>query len=84
MIETRVNECFYGLFGTLTENDPSDCVWRTYKPELPLYTLGFEDIGDMEGTYLNYSCQNWYSATWENWPLTEEYIDSHRIHSHDH
>ena len=32
MIETRVNECYFGLLGSYTENDPSDCVWRTYKP----------------------------------------------------
>ena len=37
MLETRVNECFYGLLGFLTDTDPSDCTWRVYKPELPLY-----------------------------------------------
>ena len=32
MIETRVNECYWGLAGILTDNDPSDCTWRLYKP----------------------------------------------------
>jgi len=37
MIETRVIECSYGLIGALTNNDPNDCTWRAYRPELPLY-----------------------------------------------
>ena len=78
MIETRVNECFYGLIGTLTDTDPSDCTWRLYKPELPLYSIHYDNIGDMEGSYFPYRCQNWYSAEWEEWPLSQEYIDSHR------
>ena len=41
-LETAVNECDYGLIGGfLTDNDKSDCFWRTYKPELPIYTLHF-------------------------------------------
>jgi len=54
MIETRVNECIYGLIGNYTENDPSDCTWRTYKPELPLYIAHYKDIGDVDGTYIPY------------------------------
>ena len=41
-LETAVNECDYGLIGGfLTNNDASDCFWRVYKPELPIYTLHF-------------------------------------------
>lgn len=78
MIETRVNECYYGLIGIMTDNDPSDCTWRAYRPELPLYSFGSQDIGDVDGTYINYHCLNWYSAQWDEWPLSQEYIDSHR------
>ena len=78
MLETRVNECFYGLIGMYTDTDAKDCTWRRYKPEIPLYSFHYDTAGDMEGTYFGYSCQNWYSAQWENWPLTEEYINQHR------
>ena len=37
-LETAVKECNYGLVGgILTNNDPSDCFTRVYKPELPIY-----------------------------------------------
>ena len=79
MIETKVNECYYGLIGgVLTDNDPKDCTWRRYKPELPLWSFASQDIGDVDGTYVNYRCMNWYSANWAEWPLSEEYIDIHR------
>jgi hypothetical protein len=77
MIETRVNECFYGLAGIMTDNDPKDCIWRSYKPELPLYSLQVENIGNRSGSYVDYKCMNWYSAEWPNWPLTPEYIATH-------
>ena len=38
MLETRVNECYWGLAGILTNNDPSDCIWRSYKPQLPIWS----------------------------------------------
>ena len=37
MVEWRVKECLFGIAGILTDNDESDCFWRDYKPELPLY-----------------------------------------------
>ena len=75
-VETRVNECYFGLVGILTENDPSDCVWRSYEPELPIYKIQLESIADIDGTYVPYQCQNWYSATWENWPIPEDLIET--------
>jgi len=77
MVEWRVKECFYGLAGILTENDPSDCFWRSYKPELPLYQLQYENIGNMQGTYFEYKCVNWYSAGWTDFPFTNEYLETH-------
>jgi len=56
MIETNVNECYYGLLGIVTDVDPKDCTWRKYKPELPLYRFESQDIGDVDGTYVNYRC----------------------------
>jgi len=55
-VDTRVNECYFGLLGILTDNDPSDCVWRSYEPELPLYQVQIENIGNIDGTYIPYSC----------------------------
>ena len=31
-IATRVNECYWGLFGILSDQDSSDCKWVRYKP----------------------------------------------------
>ena len=77
MVEARVNECHMGLLGSRTGNDPSDCTWRTYKPELPIYSMQLGNIGTYEDEYMPYRCMNWYSAAWENWPLSEEYIQAH-------
>ena len=37
MVELSVNECYFGFLGNYTGVDPSDCFWRTYKPQLPVY-----------------------------------------------
>ena len=37
MVELSVNECYFGFLGSYTGVDPSDCFWRTYKPQLPVY-----------------------------------------------
>lgn len=73
-VEWRVNECHFGLAGLLTNTDPSDCFWRSYKPQLPLYKLAYANKGNMGGSYWNYRCANWYSAGWKNWPITEDYL----------
>ena len=62
MVEWRVKECLFGIFGIVTGNDESDCFWRSYKPELPIYQLSFENAGNMEGTYIQHTCANWYNA----------------------
>jgi len=60
MFDIKVNECYYGLLGNLITDsdgnslDPSDCTWRSYKPELPIYKIGIDTIGDMSGTYMRY------------------------------
>ena len=30
----------------------------------------------MEGSYIETACSNWYSAAWENFPITEEYLQT--------
>ena len=74
MIEWRVKECYSGLIGRLTDNDREDCFWRSYKPELPIYQLQYENIGNMSGTYFEYKCVNWYSAGWSDFPISLERI----------
>jgi len=54
MVELRAKECNVGIIGTVTDNDKSDCWWRDYKPELPLYSWSYENAGNMEGTYFRY------------------------------
>ena len=73
--EYRVMECTYGLVGYLTGNDDRDCFWRSYEPEIPLYSIQVTDLGDVNGEYMHYRCMNWYSADWQEWPLSPEYID---------
>lgn len=76
MVEWRAKECHYGLFGILTDNDESDCIWRNYVPQLPLFELLWDTVGNMEGSYIETACSNWYSAAWENFPITEEYLQT--------
>lgn len=77
MVEWNVKECLFGVLGIVTENDKEDCFWRNYKPELPLYQLSYENIGNMEGTYFQNTCANWYSAGWTDFPYSEEFIQTH-------
>ena len=83
MIETRINECYWGVLGLSTDQDAKDCVWRKYAPELPIYSYLLDNIGNISGTYFKYTCVNWYSATWENWPFSEEYLAIHTDSSKD-
>jgi len=76
MIEWRAKECHYGLVGILTDNDESDCIWRNYVPQLPIFELLLDSVANMEGSYIETACSNWYSAAWENFPITEEYLQS--------
>ena len=71
-IKLHVKECHYGLVGHLTGTDGVDCTWRQYRSEIPVHRLTFEGLnfGAKDGgTILDYSCQNWYSAGWSEWPL---------------
>lgn len=55
-IETRVNECYWGLGGLIADKDAYDCRWMTYKPDLPLWDIRFESITNISGSYLPYEC----------------------------
>ncbi len=74
MVEWRVKECTWGLAGILTDNDPSDCSWKNYVPQLPLFELLWETAGNQEGSYIETMCSNWYSASWENFPIQADYL----------
>lgn len=79
MVEWKMKECNYGIVGMTTENDKSDCWWRSYKPQLPLYSYIYENIGNMQGTYFQYRCANWYSAGWDNFPYSDEFLSTHGL-----
>ena len=70
-----VNECYFGLVGKLTDTDPSDCTWRSYRPELPVFTMQYDTVGNVDGVFIPYTCKNWYTASWDEWPLSPETIE---------
>lgn len=74
--EQEVNECIWGLFGQIyPDHDTTDCWWRYYKPELPLFETQISEYVDFLGEYYNYRCMNWHSASWgDTWPLSAEDI----------
>ena len=78
-IAQNVMECNFGGVGLLAGNiDPADCKWRNYSPNIPLYEIGLKSILDFEGEYYPYRCVNWWSAGWENWPPSPEYLEQMR------
>ena len=74
MVEWRVYECNWGLAGILTENDARDCQWKNYVPQLPIFELLWDTPGNQEGSYIDTACSNWYSASWENFPISTDYL----------
>ena len=64
--EQHIDECHLGAFGFLND-DPLDCTWRTYKPEIPIFELQATDFLDVRGDYFRFHCMQWWSAEWENW-----------------
>ena len=78
MLKWRAKECYQGIIGILTDNDKEDCFWRSYSPELPLYQVSIETEGNMGDAYIPTSCANWYSASWTDFPYTEEYIEDYK------
>ena len=76
--EQEINECHLGMFGWLfpiqehgNQIENLDCVWRNYKPEVPLFKTQITQAGDFYGPYYNYRCMAWHKADWEEWPLTQ-------------
>jgi len=57
-VETRVDECYFGVFGLLNE-DPFDCQWRRYYPQIPLFEISFQEEWDITEDYLEWEC-NYY------------------------
>ena len=47
------------MIGSLrTNGDGSDCVWRTYHPQIPLWEASFYDKGDTVGDYVPWRCSD--------------------------
>ena len=57
-VETLVNECYIGLFGFFTDNDTSDCFWRRYQPQLPLWEFSLLNRGDNVYDYVPWNCSD--------------------------
>lgn len=56
-ISSAAYECHNGIIGTLREGgDSSDCVWRTYQPQLPLWETTLYDKGDSTTDYVAWKC----------------------------
>lgn len=73
--EEAVNECHWGLFGQLFEStDHLDCQWRHYEPTKSLFDVQITEYIDFFGEYYKYRCMNWNSASWSDWPLSDEQI----------
>ena len=77
-----VNECQWGLFGQLFsfkatggKPDGFNCNWRHYRPDMPVWSIQITEAADFYDSYYPYRCMNWYSADWEDWPLSEETIE---------
>ena len=51
-------ECHNGFIGYSTNTDPSDCFYRTYSPELPLWQTSFIDTGDRIQDYVSWTCND--------------------------
>ena len=62
-MEVDVNECLYGLFGTLDENETAEeCDWATYYIDHPFWDLDLWDES-FRGDLLANDCGNipWYN-----------------------
>ena len=57
-IESRVYECYTGVIGLATDGDGSDCTWRRYQPNLPLWDVSFVNRGDSTRDYLSWTCSD--------------------------
>lgn len=68
-VETDAYECYTGLIGWATENDKEDCMWRKYRPQLPLYQVSLLDSADKVSDYLPWQCSDDSELT------TDERID---------
>lgn len=55
LIETRVDECHIGVFGFLND-DPVDCTWRRYYPQIPLFEVSVLEEWDLTEDYLEWQC----------------------------
>eukprot|EP00352_Strombidinopsis_acuminata_P008571 CAMPEP_0176373258 /NCGR_PEP_ID=MMETSP0126-20121128/25917_1 /TAXON_ID=141414 ORGANISM="Strombidinopsis acuminatum, Strain SPMC142" /NCGR_SAMPLE_ID=MMETSP0126 /ASSEMBLY_ACC=CAM_ASM_000229 /LENGTH=109 /DNA_ID=CAMNT_0017733333 /DNA_START=569 /DNA_END=898 /DNA_ORIENTATION=+ len=73
-IESRINECYYGLAGEFQEEtttdedgnettgsvDPSDCWWRSYYPQIPIWQRHFRDSWDsLEDDIVEWKCSDY-------------------------
>ena len=58
-ISSAAYECYNGFIGLITtDGDASDCTWRTYQPQLPLWEISVLDKYDTSGDYLAWNCSD--------------------------
>ena len=57
-IATQVYECTTGLYGWLREDSIRDCLWETYEPMLPAYTINSFSKYDKSKDWKQWGCLN--------------------------
>lgn len=53
-LQMDVNECLYGLIGSITD-DTNDCEWATYYINHPLFDVNFYDY-NRQGEWMTSNC----------------------------
>ena len=58
-ISSTVYECYNGFIGWVTEDgDASDCTWRSYQPQIPLWQASALDKYDYTRDYVAWNCND--------------------------
>ena len=67
------------------EGQGSDCVWRRYKPILPVWDFNLLQIGEQTRDYVSWNCSDWSELqTTSEEELLEEDYDKEDIYEHPH
>ena len=73
-VQSRINECNYGLWGKYVESpaDGSDCWWRRYYPQVPIWKRYFKDSADNKNDVVEWTCSE-YEYTREDECADDDY-----------
>lgn len=55
-VEASFDECFWGVLGKFSGDDSSDCTWRRYYPQLPIYKVSRKEEWDNTQDYWQWTC----------------------------